>query len=280
MIDETVTPDKSTGTPADNGATSIDRVPAEQVSAERVAGTPAEPVAVRQPVAEPVAGAESAGERPRMAVHGVLAEPVVAEQVAAEPTVRTVYVEAPVPPKMRGNRGFGVLAAVLATIAFAIVYAVAVLVVMPMFAPSGTSGFDFLRFVNDSAFLVPIAVFFVAFVLLVLLANRANWWAYIVGSLLVGVVVYFATIAIVLLLNNVASLTPNEAARQLQALAGKPWVIIAGIVGREMAIWFGAVVASRGRRLRVRNAEAREEYERETARKKAQFERPAHVVPA
>ncbi len=267
MIDETATPNEPLGNPGNGGP--AHRVPAEEVSAERVgAGSPTghgtgDYAAPNQaPMGVPTADESVSGS------------PVVAEPVAAEPAVRTVYVEAPVPPRMRGNRGFGVVAAVLATIAFSLVYALVVLVVMPVFAPAQSAGFDFMRFVNDSAFLVPIAVFFVAFVLLVLLANRANWWAYIIGSLIVGVVVYVATVAIVLLLNNAVSMTPNEAARQLQILAGKPWLIIAGIVAREMAIWFGAVVAARGRRLRVRNAEAREEFERESARKRAQFERP------
>lgn len=271
MIDETATPNESAGNP---GSGPAHRVPAEEVSAERVGiSSPADHVSSDQAVnGQGPEGVpritESVADRP------VVTESVAAEPVVTEPAVRTVYVEAPVPPKMRGNRGFGVVAAVLATIAFSLIYALVALVVMPVFAPAQSAGFDFMRFVNDSAFLVPIAVFFIAFLLLVLLANRANWWAYIIGSLIVGVVVYVATVAIVLLLNNAASMTPNEAARQLQILAGKPWVIIAGIVAREMAIWFGAVVAARGRRLRVRNAEAREEFEREAARKRAQFERP------
>jgi hypothetical protein len=269
MIDETATPDE----PMVEGREVHNHVAGEHSAGEHDVG--------EHDAGEHDAGEHGAGEQLAHAESAAVTEPatgvdpvVVAEPaVVAEPVVQTVYVHAPVPPRMRGNRGFGLLVAILAAVVFAVIYAVVVVIVMPMFAPAGAAGFDFTEFINASAFLVPIAVFFVAFVLLVLLANRATWWAYIIGSLIVGVIVYFATIGIVLLLNNVVSMTTADAEKQFQALASKPWVIIAAIVAREMAIWFGALVASRGRRQRVKNAEARSEFEAESARKKAEFER-------
>ena len=52
-----------------------------------------------------------------------------------------------------------------------------------------------------------------------------------------------------------------------------PAIVIATIVAREVAIWFGAAISSRGRRVKARNIEAAAEYKRETAEKKAEFER-------
>ena len=212
----------------------------------------------------------------------VEAEPVSAEPVsdvapAEEPVVpapaQTVYVHAPVPPRKRGNRGIGALIALGSAIIFAALYAVVVFAVVPVFAPPRAVGFEFLDFISSSAFFVPVLVFVVGFILLVLVVNRGGWWAYILGSLVVGLFVYAVSIGILLLVNGIIGSTLNEGLRMLRSAVQSPVTIIAGIVAREVALWMGAAIAARGRRVKARNAEASAAYDRDTARARADYER-------
>lgn len=198
---------------------------------------------------------------------------VATEPEAAPNPVQTVYVHAPVPPRKRGNRGIGSLIALGSAIIFAAIYAAIVLAIVPLFAPPRAVGFEFLSFFSSAAFFVPVLVFAVVFILLVLILNRANWWAYILGSLFVGVLVYFVSIGILLLVNGVVGLTPSGAARAFRSAAQSPVIVVAGLVAREISLWMGAAVAARGRRVRARNAEDRAAYDRDTARARAEYER-------
>jgi hypothetical protein len=58
-----------------------------------------------------------------------------------------------------------------------------------------------------------------------------------------------------------------------------PQIIASGVVAREVAIWLGLAISARGRRVRVRNTEARAQYDRDVAEQRAQYERPAGAVP-
>ncbi|WP_349898767.1 hypothetical protein [Parafrigoribacterium soli] len=195
------------------------------------------------------------------------------EAVAKPAPTQTVYVHAPVPPRKRGNRGIGSLIALGSAIIFGAIYAVVVLAITPLFAPPRAVGFEFLGFLTSAAFFVPVLVFAVVFILLVLLLNRANWWAYILGSLFVGVLVYFVSIGILLLVNGVVGLTPSAAARAFRAAAQSPVIVAGALVAREVSLWMGAAVAARGRRVRARNAEDRAAFDRDTARARAEYER-------
>jgi hypothetical protein len=196
-------------------------------------------------------------------------EPVVAASAPAQ----TVYVHAPVPPRRRGNRGIGTLIALGSAIIFAALYAVVVFAVVPVFAPPRAVGFEFLEFISSPAFFVPVLVFALGFILLVLVVNRGGWWAYILGSLVVGVFVYVVSIGILLLVNGIIGSTLNEGLRMLRSAVQSPVTIVAGIVAREVALWMGAAIAARGRRVKVRNAEASAAYDRDTARARADYER-------
>ena len=174
----------------------------------------------------------------------------------AQPNV--VYVNAPQAPVEKSNRGFGVLISLAATFAFMIVLAVVMVIIY-----STRSGALFVDFLGQTAFYVPALFFFVGAVLITLLLNRAGWWAYVVGSLVLGVFVYFGTIATVLVINGVVLLTPDAAAEQFRLGTVSPFTIAAALVAREVMLWAGAIIASRGRKLKVRNAEALEAFKRE-----------------
>lgn len=188
--------------------------------------------------------------------------------VPSQPQV--VYVQAPAAPVRKGNRGMGALIAVLSGVLFtailALITAIAGLVT--------TRRFSF-TFLADPQFYIPTLFFVIGFVLLVLLANRANWWAYIFGSILVGLLVYFGSIGLALLANGVIFDTPAEAGARYAAQLGNPFVLVSALLAREVSLWTGSIIARRGRRLKVRNAEAREAWEREVAEKRAEHERAA-----
>ena len=203
-----------------------------------------------------------------------VAEPLAHEPVASEPVaapverpVQLVYVAAPVEPRKKGNRGFGVLVAALSTIVFAAVFAVILAIIEA--TRTGAYSFDFLGAID---FYVPVLFFFVGFVIIVLIANRANWWAYIVGSIFVALLVYFGTVGTGLLVRGVVVETPRGAARLFGLALANPFVIAAALLARELALWAGAGISARGRRVKVRNVEARSEFEREAAERRAEYD--------
>lgn len=204
-------------------------------------------------------------------------EPVVATAdpvEAAEPGHRVVYVQVPAAPKKLGNRGIGSLVAVVSALVFTAVLAL----ITAIIGAANTGSFSF-AFLGRGEFYIPALFFVVAFVLLVLIINRANWWAFIVGSVVVGVVVYFGTIGLGLLTNGVVLMTPDQAAVSFRESLGNPFVIVSALLAREVALWTGGIISRRGRRLRVRNAEGRAAYDRELATTRAEHERAATAAP-
>ena len=248
----------------------------EPVSAD-VAG--AEPDSAEPGSAEP-GSAESNSAEPDSAEPAVanpavaeLADAELADAAPAEPrAVQTVYVRAPLAPARKGNRGIGSLIALGSAVIFAAIYAGVAVLVMPLFAPPEATAFEFIRFINNSAFFVPVLVFALFFVLLVLVLNRAGWWAHVLGSLVVGILVYLVSIGILLLLNNVIGMTPSAAAKAFRAAAESPLIITAGLVAREVSLWMGAAIAARGRRVKAKNADARSDFDRDSAQARAEYE--------
>jgi hypothetical protein len=178
-----------------------------------------------------------------------------------------VYVQAPIPPRLKGNRGIGSLLAVLGAAVFAAAYAgLGYLLIAVGLAGEGAT---FADFILSPEFLIPIPIFLVAFVLLVLLVNRAGWAAHVFGSLLVGIATYFGTAAVALLLFTVS----GGDVPSYRFLLAQPFIIIAALVAREVSIWVGLAIAARGRRVKARNHEIVDEWERDHADTRAQYER-------
>ncbi len=190
-------------------------------------------------------------------------------EVAPAP-VQTVYVTAPTPPRPRGNRGMGTLLAVIAAIVFAAVYAgvaaLLILFVSPAMVPDAL-----VTFVTGPLYYVPVLAFLVVMILWVLLVNRASWWAWVIGSLVVGAVTYFASVGAMLLMSGGFGLTASQASDAFAEFATNPALVVAALLARETSIWFGAAIARRGRRVRERNYEAWQAFENEEARKRAEF---------
>jgi hypothetical protein len=185
----------------------------------------------------------------------------------AQPAPQTpIYVQAPTPPKNRGNRGSGILIALLATVAYAALFALVVSVISGITSATVAEATQtFVEFIVRPVFYVPVIFFFLGFAALVAIANRAGWWAYVLGGFLVAVVVYFSYIGGALLTVQAWNLTPSEAGRFVSTQWLNPGAVTAAILAREVPIWFGAWIARNGRKVTERNIEARKEYDRQIA---------------
>jgi hypothetical protein len=202
-----------------------------------------------------------------------VAEPGVAEPVDQPPAETApaasvqpvpVYVAAPTPPADKGNRLMGILIGVVAAVVFAVVFAAVLLGLFVLRTPRvGVSTWE--HYLPTAGFWVPVVIFFLAFALLVAIVNRGGWWAYVLGSFFVGVIVYFAYIGGALLTVQAWTLSLDQAEQFIGTLWANPLTIASAIVAREVALWFGAWVAARGRRVRERNLEAQREYDRQLA---------------
>ncbi|WP_430647848.1 hypothetical protein [Agromyces sp. GXS1127] len=189
-----------------------------------------------------------------------------APETPAPPSPQTIYVQAPTPPREKGNRGFGVLVGLIATVAFALLYAgISYLVITWYGAGRGDGIRVFTEFLAQPVFWIPVIFFFLAFALLAAILNRAAWWTWAVFGLGVGIIVYFSYIGASLLTVAAWQFTPQQAADFVAERWVDPFAIIAFIVARELPIWFGGWIAARGRTVGERNIRAREEYDRQLA---------------
>jgi uncharacterized membrane protein (UPF0182 family) len=191
------------------------------------------------------------------------------EEPAAEPQV--VYVTVPSAPKKKSNRLIGALIAFAASLVYALVLALVFAIVWA----SITGGADF-TLTSSRAFSIPVAFFAVAMIVLALLLNRARWWAWVVGSIAVALVVYFGLAGVLLLLNNVVLETPDTARELFREALLNPLVIISALIAREVAVWAGIVISWRGSKVTTRNIEARAAFDREQAERAAAHQQPSH----
>jgi len=242
--------------------------PVTPPAADEHASAPAE--------ASPVEPAAADPGQPEEVVEAELVEPTEANPVfpPAEPAPEPapyaeqpaapqyVVVEAPREPRRRGNRGIGSLLAVAGAVIFG------ALLVGATYLLNLAAGGDGFGFVLGIKFYLPIIIFVIAFVLLVLIANRGAWWAYILGSLIVGLVVYFGTAAAGVGADQVSEWLGQKPSGEVISFADaltRPFVIISAVLAREVALWWGWLIAHRGRRMTAKNRVAREDFDRQLA---------------
>jgi hypothetical protein len=186
---------------------------------------------------------------------------------------------APVPPTPRGNRGGGTLIALVGTVAFAVVYAAVAFVIISANVQPADYVSTFSKFLLSAAFIVPIVVFAISLILIVLIVNRAGWWAYVLGGFLVAVLVYFGGIAGALIHVEAWTMQPQQQYDFVRSLTMDPLTLAGAIVAREASIWAGAWIALRGRKVKARNLAAREEYDRAQAEASAAAAAPYGEAP-
>lgn len=192
----------------------------------------------------------------------VPSEPFVA--TAAPLQHQPIFVQAPEPPRDRGNRGTAGAIGLLATLVFAILY---LGIGLGWSALQGNVDGEnlveqILAPLTTWAFWVPVAVFFLSFWLLGAIINRGRWGRWVVFGLLVGVASYGGYILGQLFEAPFWLTSSSDAAELVGEQLFAPLAIAAFVLGRELTIWFGAWVARSGARKTELNAEAQREYER------------------
>jgi len=216
------------------------------------ASTPAyqEPVAVETPTTDPATVVPVATTAPAAAS--------VASPPAPEPQI--VYVTAPHPPKKEGNRGAGLAIAALSSAVYAVLLALVVIALFQWLKP-GTS----LEVLAQLGFYVPVIFFAIGFVILVLIVNRGGWWAYIVGSVIVALWVYFGATGFILLTQNILADNLQVATAKFSVALTSPVVIASALLAREVSLWGGAIISRIGKRVKDRNVENRAKFDAEQA---------------
>jgi len=222
---------------------------------------------VTEPVADDSAGREAYVPAATVVAGTAAGAATLAPEPEAvvPPAAQTVYVEAPKPPKSRGNRGFGIFVALIGTVLFALLYAGIAYLLLLGQGDSAQATSVFAQFVTRPVYWVPIVACFVGFALLAVIVNRGAWWYYAVFGLLVGVLVYFSYIGAALLTVEAWTLTVDQAREFIGQRWLDPFAIVAAVVAREIPIWFGGWIAARGRAVSERNRLALEAYDRELA---------------
>lgn len=185
-------------------------------------------------------------------------------RISAEHPMAALYMQTPMPPDLRGNRGVGVLISLVAMVGFGLVLTgVYAAWQAPQFPPSTYLSEGLLPLLQNWGFEAAVFGFFAALALLVLIVGRAGWWAYIVFGVFVGVVTWLAATAGAALYARFGlgiGIGTDPFAIIEQYGFTMP-AIAAGIVAREVTVWFGAWIGFRGRRVRNRNAELLDEYD-------------------
>jgi hypothetical protein len=234
-----------------------DRVEAERIEAERAETERTEAERAEAERADDEAKRAAAARAESARAESARADAPTAAAPSA-PARQPIYVQAPSKPKPKSNRGFGILVSLLATAVFAVLYAGILALILVVNNGSVDIVGDVLA---RTPYWIPVIFFFIALALLVAVVNRAGWWAYVLGGFVVAAIVYGAFLGGVLI--DVANeITPNQVADTVGQALLSPAAIISFLVAREVPIWFGAWIASRGRKVRERNAEAQAEYER------------------
>lgn len=221
-VRDTVAP-ASTAT-TDDGGTDSDR---EEPSATRSASAAPAPVAPAPP----------APAEPQPVI-----PPAAAEQSAA--------------PQKQGNRLVGTLWVLLAAGIFQVVFFGANALIALAFGGPSAVGDQVHSIAQTSLAWLPVLLFFLLFELVVLITNRAGRVVYVFASLIVGALVYVLT---VVLFSLIVRHSLGDANTLAQTFLNYEFILI-GLVAREVMLWTGLAIGSRGIRVRRRNREARRRY--------------------
>ncbi|MFB7843112.1 ABC transporter [Microbacterium sp. NPDC056052] len=175
-----------------------------------------------------------------------------------------IFVQAPEPPRERGNRGaiFGI--GLLAAVAFAILYLGTALGIAAIDGKVTTDsiGTYLLDQARSAGLWIPVVVFAIGFWLLGGIINRGRWGYWVVFGIIVGGFAYGGHLLGAIGSVEFWKLGATQLADTVNGQLLAPLAIAAFIFGRELTIWFGAWAARAGARRTAQNEEAQREYER------------------
>ncbi|MFS0854053.1 ABC transporter [Microbacterium sp. 179-I 3D4 NHS] len=191
----------------------------------------------------------------------VPSEPGVA---AAPAQPQPIFVQAPEPPRDRGNRGTAGAIGLLATLAFALLYLGATIGLRAIAGEvtAQNVGETALAPLMTWGFWTPVVVFFLGFWFLGAIINRGRWGLWVVFGIIVGVIAYAGHILGQLFEAPFWKVSASAGLELVGEQMLAPLAIAAFVFARELTIWFGAWVARSGARKTELNAEAQREYER------------------
>lgn len=179
-----------------------------------------------------------------------------------------LYMQQPDPPEIKSNRLAGLFISLLATLGFGVVYAGGIaLWLARQYPPSTFLQEGLYPYLASLGFVIPVTVFFVSMVILVMIFNRAGWWAYAIFGVLVAALVWLgagAGYSMSPQLLEGGGAVQYDVRRYLEFALTIP-SLIAALAARESAVWFGAWIGARGRRCKAKNQVAQQEYEEKLA---------------
>ena len=162
------------------------------------------------------------------------------------------------PVRRKGNRLAGLAIALLTTAVFAALLLVALTAIRLLI--DGVEGDPVtvaLAQGPTAVFLLPVAAFLVGLGLIVLVVNRAGWWAYVLGGFFIALLAGAA--ALVGAWSAVGGFAvPQDRAAVVDFLRDPATLLAvaaAAVLAREVSVWGGSLIAARGRRVTRRNAE-------------------------
>lgn len=188
--------------------------------------------------------------------------------ITADHPMAALYMQQPDAPAMRSNRLAGMLISLLATVGFGVVYAgILALWLARHYPPSTFLQEGLYPYLVSLGFVIPCGVFFVTMLALVLIFNRSGWWVYAVLGIFVAGAVWLSAGAGYSMspqLVDAAQGAEHNIRRFAEFSLTIP-ALIAAVSAREVAVWFGAWIGARGRRMKASNAVAQAEYEQKLA---------------
>jgi hypothetical protein len=247
--------DRSASSASSGPAAEEDVAFLEPESVTREDETPATAVQQGRPAREE--GTPTAVAAPVTAT-AVQSPPSPAEE---QPVLAPAAENAPPPPRKAGNRVVATAWVLLAAGLFQVVYFAALaLIILLLGGPSAVAP-GLTNILGYPFAWLPVLFFFLLFELTVLLFNRAGRFAYVVASLVVGFLVYVLSVLLISILVGGGIGDTATLARAFES----PEFVLTGLVAREVMLWTGFAIGSRGTRVRRRNKEARRHYDEELA---------------
>lgn len=180
---------------------------------------------------------------------------------AQQPVLAPAAASAPPPPRLRGNRLVATAWVLLAAGLFQVLYFGALALIILLLSGVNAVGPGITNIARFPFAWLPVLFFFLFFELTVLLLNRAGRFAYVVASLIVGLLVYVVSVLLISILVGGGIGDTPTLARAFES----PEFVLTGLVAREVMLWTGFAIGSRGIRVRRRNAEDRARFDAEVA---------------
>ncbi len=178
-----------------------------------------------------------------------------------QPVLAPAAEAAPTPPAKAGNRIVATAWVLLAAGLFEVLYLGALALIILLLGGSAAVAPGIRNIVAFPFAWLPVLFFFLLFELTVLLFNRAGRFAYVVASLIVGFLVYVASVLLISILVGGGIGDTATLARAFES----PEFVLTGLVAREVMLWTGFAIGARGTRVRRRNKEARRQYQEDLA---------------